>query len=350
MSEGWIQRVFGWGRRRASAAGASVDSVDGVEPTAGGGAVVGGVGGVGPWMDVPALMAIHSLELRVRRLVEGLSRGIHRSVRRGYSTEFTEYRPYTPGDDLRHMDWRRLARTDRPYVRQYEEESEWGCLVVMDLSASMALGTPSKADYGRTLAGTLGMFLHNQGDPVGLLRFSVDPGEVVPVRHGPRQLARWWSLLAAEPAGRGTGLAKAMDGALRLLKRPGLVVVVSDLLTDPASWAEPLRLLRAARHEVVFFEVLDAQELEFPFGGDTRFENLEEPRAMDVDAGRAREAYLQRLAEHRTAVRAQCARESAPLLCARTDKPLEPVLRAALGEIERLRPLSGTRHNLGGRG
>ena len=93
-----------------------------------------------PWLDLPTLMSIQSLELRVRRLVQGLQRGIHRSVRRGYSNEFSEYRPYVPGDDLRHMDWRRMARTDRPYLRQYEDESEWGCLVVMDLSASMAFG------------------------------------------------------------------------------------------------------------------------------------------------------------------------------------------------------------------
>lgn len=337
MSGGWFQRWFGTGSPPdASGTGEGTRFPSAGDATA-----------VVPWMDVATLMAIGSLELRVRRLVEGVSRGIHRSVRRGYSTEFTEYRPYTPGDDLRHLDWRRLARTDRPFVRQYEEESEWGCLVVLDLSASMAFGslTHSKADYGRTLAGTLGTFLHGQGDPVGLLRFADELGEIVPVRRLARHMSRWWPLLAAPPAGKGTGLGKAMQGALRLLKRPGLVLLISDLLTPPATWAESLRLLRAAGHEVVVFEVLDPQELEFTYEGDTRFENLESPLHLDLDAAQVRSAYLQKLGAHRTACAALCALEGAPLLPARTDQPLEPLVRSALSEIARLRPnASGIRN------
>ena len=333
MSDGWFQRLFGQGTvpgagtlRKASADASS-----------------GGSAAVVPWMDVSTLMAIGSLELRVRRLVEGLSRGIHRSVRRGYSTEFTEYRPYTPGDDLRHMDWRRLARTDRPFVRQYEEESEWGCLVIMDLSASMGFGSPShsKADYGRTLAGTLGTFLHGQGDPVGLLRFAEEVGDIVPVRRLARQMARWWPLLAAPPAGDGTVLGKALEGALRLLKRPGLVALVSDLLVPAASWEEPLRLVRAAGHEVIVFEVLDPQELEFGYEGDTRFEHMESALRLDLDAAQVRESYLQKLSAHRAACAALCESEGVPLLPARTDLPLEPLLRSAFSEIARLRPHAG---------
>ncbi|MEY5025920.1 MAG: hypothetical protein RLZZ244_1448 [Verrucomicrobiota bacterium] len=295
-----------------------------------------------PWMDVPTLMAIRSLELRVHHLVEGLSRGIHRSVRRGYSTEFTEYRPYTPGDDLRHMDWRRLARTDRPFVRQYEDESEWGCLFVLDLSASMAFGSlsHSKADYARTLTGTLASFLHAQGDPVGLLRFAKDSGECVPLRHAPRHLARFWSVLAAPPAGDGTSLGQALLDATRLLRRPGLVVLLSDFLCAPSLWAEPLRLLKAARHHVLGFQVLDPQEILFSFEGDTRFENLETPLALELDATRARDAYLANFEKHRREVASLCAAEGVPLLEARTNCPLEPLLRSALHEIARQRPLS----------
>ena len=330
MSPGWFQRILG----------SKTSPVRGVQPEGSERLSADRGTTVVPWMDVSTLMAISSLELRVRRLVEGLNRGIHRSARRGYSTEFTEYRPYTPGDDLRHMDWRRLARTDRPFVRQYEEESEWGCLVVMDLSASMGFGSlpHSKADYGRTLAGTLGTFLHGQGDPVGLLRFANALEDVVPVRRFSRQMARWWPLLAAPPAGGGTGLGKALEGAHRLLKRPGLVVVVSDLLAPTNSWSEPLRLLRAARHAVVIFEVLDPQELEFRYEGDTRFEHLESPLRLDLDASQARASYLERLATHREACAALCASEGIPLLSARTDLPLEPLLRSAFSEMARLRP------------
>ncbi len=352
MAGGWLRRIFGGGARSDGAQGVPGDVGTGTaaaRASAGSGA---GAPDARPWMDLAALMAIRSIELRVRRLVEGLNRGIHRSVRRGYSTEFTEYRPYTPGDDLRHMDWRRLARTDRPYVRQYEDESDWGCAFVADLSASMAYGSTghTKGDYARTLVGTLAAFLHGQGDAVGLLRFARGNVGMVPARHTPRQLTRFWPLLEADASGAGSALGEALEGASLLLKRPGLVVVASDFLTAPASWSESLRALRAARHEVVCFEVLDPQELEFSFEGDTRFENLESPLAVELDAAGAREAYLEKLRVHREEVVALCARESVPLFEARTDAPLEPVLRAALSAVSRLRPQGGARRNGSGGG
>ena len=288
-----------------------------------------------PWLDLPTLMAIQSLELRVRRLVQGIQRGIHRSVRRGYSNEFSEYRPYVPGDDLRHMDWRRMARTDRPYVRQYEDESEWGCLVVVDLSASMAFGSLpyNKADYARTLAGTLGAFLHGQGDAIGLLRFADGVGDAVPVRHAQRQMSRWWPLLAAPPSGEGTDLSAALQAAQQLMRRAGLVVVISDFLANPESWVESLGMLRAARHQVVLFEVLDPQEIKFPFEGNTRFEMLEGGRVVDVDAAHAREGYIQRVRDHRSSLKSMAASQGALLLEAGTHMPLQPLLRGALAGV-----------------
>lgn len=288
-----------------------------------------------PWMDLQALMAIESLELRVQRLVQGIYRGQHRSARRGYSAEFSEYRPYSPGDDLRHLDWRRLARTDRPFLRQYEDESDWGCLVVIDLSGSMAYGSlpHTKADYARTLAGTLGVFLHNQGDPVGLLRLARDSGDAVPPGHSSKQLSRWWALLAADAAGQHSCFSSAFATVPVLLKRPGLVVVVSDFLSDPLTWAAPLRQLRAARHEVVFFEVLDPQELHFDFEGDTQFEDLESSRKLDLDASVARSAYLDRMTAHRQRVAGECEDQSVLLIPAHTHTPIEPVLHQALSGI-----------------
>jgi uncharacterized protein (DUF58 family) len=333
---GWIQRWWKGGGTAATGSGTRHSAP--ARPDAASSAAEG----ARAWMDVPTLMAMRSLELRVRRLVLGVQRGIHRSSRRGYSTEFSEYRPYTPGDDLRHLDWRRMARTDRPYVRQYEEESDWGCLVVVDLSASMAFGSlaHSKADYARTLAGTFASLLHEQGDPVGLLRFAADAGEIVPIRHSPRQMARWWALLEAAPTGAATSLGFALESSMRLMRRPGLVVVVSDFLTTPSTWAEPLRQLRAARHEVVCWEVLDPQELAFSFEGDTRFEDLESARKLDVHAASAREGYLQRLRAHREAVAAQCAAQGVALIEASTGGAFEPVLRAALEVVARKRPHS----------
>jgi uncharacterized protein (DUF58 family) len=292
-----------------------------------------------PWLDLPTLMAIQSLELRVRRLVQGVQRGIHRSVRRGYSNEFSEYRPYVPGDDLRHMDWRRMARTDRPYVRQYEDDSEWRCIVVADLSASMAFGSLSysKADYARTLAGTLGAFLYGQGDAVGLLRFADGVGEAVPVRHAQRQMSRWWHLLAAPPSGEATELGSALQCAQQLMRRAGLVVVVSDFLASLDFLGESLGVLSAAGHQVVLFEVLDPQEIQFSFEGNTRFEMLEGGRVVDVDAAQVRHGYLERMRVHRELLKTTAAEHGALLFESVTSIPLEPLLRSALAGIAKRR-------------
>lgn len=330
---GWLQRIF----RR--------DGEEHSSPSSKRALASADASNATPWMDLSTLMRIESLELRVQRLVQGVQRGIHRSLRRGHSAEFAEYRAYSPGDDLRHLDWRRLARTDRPFVRQYEDESDWGTLFLVDMSASMSFGSAgyTKADYARTLAGTLGAFLHGQGDPIGLLRFAEELEEVVPLRRSAKQLARWWPVLAASPSGEGTGLATALDGALRLLRRPGMVVVVSDLLSPIEPWLAALRNLRAAGNEVLVFEVLDPHELEFPFEGDTRFENLEAPKRLDLDASQVRADYLAKLRVHREAVAEGCAREAAPLFRTRADAQLEPLLCAAITQISKQKSKARTR-------
>lgn len=301
-----------------------------------------------PWLDLPVLMAIGSLEIRVQRMLQGLQRGLHRSMRRGYSAEFAEYRAYTPGDDLRHLDWRRMARTDRPYVRQYEDESDWNCLVVLDLSASMAFGTVgyNKAEYARTLAGTFAAALQGQGDPVGFLRFGTAVDGVVPASHAPRQRARWWALLAGQPAGANTRLGEVLEEAQRLMRRQGLVVLVSDLLVPRESWEEALRLLRAAGHEVVVVEVLDPQEIAFEYSGDTRFVGLEEALQLDLDASVVRQRYLEKMQGHRAAVEVLCAREDVLFWRVSTDLPLEPLLREIITRISNRRGRAGTGRSL----
>jgi len=209
----------------------------------------------------------------------------------------------------------------------------------MDLSASMAFGSLeyNKADYGRTLAGTLGSFLHGQGDAVGLLRFASESGSLVPVSRGGSQMARWWSLLSAGPSGNGTSLGKALTEAQRAMRRPGLVVVVSDFLAHPDCWKEQLAILSAGRHQVALFEVLDPQEIEFSYHGDTRFEMLEGGSVVDVDALSVREGYLERMRMHREWVATLAASEGSILFEARTDRPFEPLLRNALQRLSKLR-------------
>ena len=296
-----------------------------------------------PWMDLGALMAIESLELRVRHVVRGISRGIHRSLRRGTSAEFAEYRPYLPGDDLRHLDWRRMARTNRALVRQYEDEAEWTGMIVVDLSASMELGSAgySKADYARTFGGTLGMFMQGQGDAIGMVRFGKSVEAVLPATSSVRHRARWWSVLSAAPGGDGSCLGEALDMVRQVQRRPAVVIVLSDFLMPVESWRPACAQLRASGHRVVMVEVLDEQETEFRFEGDTRFEALEGGRVLELDPARVRDAYLDRLREHREAVEGACRGEAGMFWRVGTTSPMEPVMRPLLEELSRLRERRG---------
>jgi uncharacterized protein (DUF58 family) len=337
MIGGWFQR---WRGRFVLGSAKALGKVAPVPRVLSGNGVKPGAGQ--PWLDLSVLMAIGSLEIRVQRMLQGLHRGLHRSLRRGYSAEFAEYRSYTPGDDLRHLDWRRMARTDRPYVRQYEDESDWSCLMVIDLSASMAFGTVgySKAEYARTLAGTLAAALQGQGDPVGFLRFGSSVEGAVPPSQAPRQMARWWALLSAQPAGSEKRFGEVLEEARRMMRRQGLVVLVSDLLVPEESWGNALRLLRAAGHEVVIVEVLDPQETAFEYVGDTRFVGLEEVVQLDLDATAVRLRYLEKMNAHRLAVETLCARENVLFWRASTAMPLEPLLREIITGVSNRRERS----------
>lgn len=284
------------------------------------------------WLDVDTLMAIGSLPVRVRRVLEGIRLGAHRSVRRGSSVEFAEYRGYVPGDDLRRLDWKRMARSGRAYVRQYEDETSLDCVLVSDLSASMAFGGGgvAKADWARTFLGTLGMFLLEAGETVGLVRCGGGMMGAVPLGVGIRRSARWWPILDAAP----TGDAGPLDG-LRLacgwVRRRSLVVVVSDFLGDPVEWEAEVRRLVVARNVVVLVEVLSREELEFPYEGAWWVKDPETGLGVRVDAVAARDEYLMRFGEHRKRLDLLAMASGARLLRCTVEAPFEPVVAGVAG-------------------
>ncbi|MEY5015469.1 MAG: hypothetical protein RIS92_1827 [Verrucomicrobiota bacterium] len=284
------------------------------------------------WLDVDTLMAIRSLPVRVRRVLEGMRLGAHRSVRRGSSVEFAEYRGYVPGDDLRRLDWKRMARSGRAYVRQYEDETSLDCVLVSDLSASMAFGGggAAKADWARTFLGTLGMFLLEAGEAVGLVRCGGGMMGAVPLGVGSRRSARWWPVLDAAP----TGDAGPVDG-LRLacgwVRRRSLVVVVSDFLGDAEEWEAEVRRLVLARNEVVLVEVLSREELEFPYEGAWWVKDPETGLGVRVDGGAARDEYLLRFGEHRKRLDSLAMSSGARLLRCTVEAPFEPVVSGVAG-------------------
>lgn len=280
-------------------------------------------------LDPKALLAIHDLELRARTVLEGVRAGLHRSPFTGFSAEFTEYRQYSPGDDLRYLDWRVLARTDRHFLKKFEEETNLRCFLLVDSSRSMLFGSAGvkKSDYARTLVATLAWFLHQQRDVVGTALFDQHVHDVVPPRWRAGHLRHVFATLARDPAGRDTNLAAALQETARLCRRRSLIVIVSDFLTSPAAWAPALNELAAAGHDVRALQVLDPAEVTLDgFGRAALWEDLETGEARYVDPTPARDAYRQRFEGHANELRQAFDRAAVQRQVITTDEPLDRAL------------------------
>ena len=237
------------------------------------------------WVDPQALARIQSLELLARTVVDGFINGLHRAPHLGFSLDFAEHRAYEPGDDLRRVDWRLFARTDRYFVKQFEADSNANCVVALDVSTSMRYGRGgiSKLDYGRFLAASLLYFSHTQRDRLGLVTFDRKVIEYVPA--SARHLEYALTALDRIGAPRPGSLAGPLLTATERLHRRGIVVVISDLYEEPDAVASAIKPLRFRGHDVIVFHLLDPSELDFPFTESASFEDVESGERM---AGRAR--------------------------------------------------------------
>jgi uncharacterized protein (DUF58 family) len=260
------------------------------------------------FVDPKALMAIRSLELRARVVVEGFWNGLHRSPYHGFSVEFTEYRQYTPGDDTRYLDWRLYARSDRYYLKKFEDETNLRCHLLVDQSRSMTYGslTYSKSDYARTLAATLAWFLNGQGDAVGLFTFAERVQDYLPARHRHGHLRQLMLALERETEGRETNLAEPLRRVAELTRKRGLIVLISDLLAPVNELENNLARLTAAGHEVVIFQILDPNELAFDFTAATLFQDIESGKDIYLDPVAVRSEYQRRLQAHTQGVEIIC--------------------------------------------
>lgn len=278
------------------------------------------------FVDPNTLMRIKNLQMRARVIVEGFYAGIHRSPYHGFSVEFSEYRQYTPGDDLRYLDWRLLARSDRSYVKRFEDETNLLCYILADLSKSMGYASkdrPPKSEYARTLAATLAYFLNQQRDQVGLVTFDEEIIDYIPPRHRPGHLRRLMAMLQVEPRGHATDLAKPLEQIAQTVRKRGLVVLISDLLVDVDVLQTKLGYLRSRGHDVVVFRVLDPAEVNFSFGDASIFEDVESGRRIYVDPQAARTQYLERFGDHAAALARICRELGVDFVECTTARPLE---------------------------
>lgn len=273
-------------------------------------------------------MRVKSLELRARMVMEGFLKGLHKSPYHGFSVEFSEYRPYTKGDDPRFIDWKVMARNDRAFIKKFEDETNLRAHFVVDRSKSMCFGSDgySKADYSETFAATLARFLIQQGDAVGLTTFDQKIDQHIPARNRPGQLRRLMLQLEKAPSGRGTDLVAAMKGLHELVRKRSMIFLLSDLLAPTELLEQQIGYLAAAGHEVVVFQILDRQEIDFSFEKATHFLDSETGRNLFIDPAMARSGYLDRLNTHLGVVRTMCARHQIEYRLVPTSEAIEMVL------------------------
>jgi uncharacterized protein (DUF58 family) len=275
-----------------------------------------------------ALMSIKNLELRARVVVEGFWHGLHRSPYHGFSVEFTEYRQYSPGDDPRYLDWRLYARSDRYYIKKFEDETNLRCHLLVDNSRSMTYGSLgyTKAQYANTLAATLAYFLYLQGDAVGLLTFDEQIREYLPARHRTGHLRHLMLRLEQPAGGKATNLSAPLERIVETVKKRALMVLISDLLAPIETLERNLAGLVACGHEVLLFNILDPAELTFNFDKAVMFHDVESGRDLFIDPATARKEYLRKLNAHVAAIRSACRKLGIGYSHFATDRPLELAL------------------------
>lgn len=279
-------------------------------------------------IDPTALMRIRNLQLRARTVVQGFLSGLHKSPYHGFSVEFTEYRQYTPGDDLRYLDWKLLARSDRMHLKRFEDETNLRCWLLVDLSHSMSFATRSysKADYARTVAATLAYFLTLQRDAVGLITFDQQVREFLPARFRSGHLQRLLLALEHSPGGESTNLVAPLEQVSRLARRRGLVVLLTDLLAPIDGLRNRLAWLRAMGHDVLILRILDPAELTFTFDEASLFVDLESGRELWIDPAVARQHYRRRFEQHQAELLQLCRDLGIDLYDLATSTPLDRAL------------------------
>lgn len=283
-------------------------------------------------------MSIKNMELRARVVVEGIWNGLHRSPYHGFSVEFTEYRQYTSGDDTRFVDWRLVGRTDRYYIKKFEDETNLRCFFLVDQSRSMGYGAGSytKAEYASTLAATLGYFLELQSDAIGLLTFADALRDYLPARHRPGHLRQFMLTLEKQATGEATNLERPLQRISELVQKRGLIVLISDFFAPLSTIEKNLRQLRAWGHEMVLFQTLDRTEIDLNFEKASLFRDVESGRELYIDPKLARKEYLAKLASHNEILAEACRTLGVALHRVPTDRPMEKCLQDFLADRRKL--------------
>jgi len=288
--------------------------------------------GTSRYLDPAIIARLGTIDLKARTIVEGFLTGLHRSPYKGFSVEFAEYRQYLPGDDLATLDWKVFARSDKHFVKKYEEETNLTCHLLLDFSGSMgyASGEVTKLQYASYLTGALAYLMHRQRDSFGLIAFDDSISTLLPASARSSHLRMVLLALERLKAGAGTNVAKPLRDLATAVRKRGMVVLVSDLLDEPASILEGLKHFRYRGTEVIVFHVLDPYELKFPFEQAARFRDMETQEEVMVVPGSIRADYIKTIEDRIGYYRRELGLAGIDYCLLDTSQPLELGLMAYL--------------------
>lgn len=291
-------------------------------------------------IDPASLATLGRIEIVARWIVEGFLTGLHRSPRKGFSVEFAEFRPYQPGDDLRYIDWKVVARADRWMIKQFEEETNTRAALVLDVSRSMDWsGAPerlTKLRYAEQIVAAIALLLIRQRDAVGLIRYDDQMRSVLPARARSAQWRRIVRALLDEADGKESRLAEGVRQAAKLIRRPGLVIVLSDLLLDVDEMLQSVRIARAAGHQVTVLHLMDPAERELDGPGEAIFVDPESDVEVTANVADVRVAYRRTVERAIDEWRERLAGMGAVYELITTDSPFGVPLRRAFASRQRI--------------
>ncbi len=287
----------------------------------------------------PEMVAkLNNLSLRARMVVEGYILGLHKSPYHGFSVEFAEHRAYGPGDEIRHIDWKLFGKTDRYYVKQFEEETNLRTHLLLDTSKSMSYssGKISKLEYSGYLAAALTYLMLSQQDAVGLVTFDTSINKFIPPRSTPTYLNTILAQLDNLNPGQNTNIGPVLHEMAERIKKRGLIILISDLLDRPESIIEGLKHFRHNKQEVVVFHILDRQEQQFNFSTRTKFRDLETGETITTEPWQIQDSYTNLIAKFQKFYRQHCRDQNIDYISFFTDESLDLALNGYLQKRQRL--------------
>ena len=286
------------------------------------------------FLDPTVLAGLDNLELRARVAVEGFLSGLHKSPHRGFSVEFNDYRHYQRGDDMRHLDWKLYARSDKFYIKQYEDETNVRCVILLDTSASMdySSGGLSKLNYGVTLASALSYFIMRQRDAVGLITFDDQVRDYIPAKCRQPHLMHILRTLSTVESGTKTDVVKPLTDLAASLTKKSIVILITDKLDDEERIINTLQNLRGMGNDIITFQIMDDAELNFPFDEASEFIDMENNESYITSPAAIRKAYLNNLNEFLSYCKKKCQSSGVDYCLLNTADPLDEALTSYMSK------------------